>query len=140
MACEQKAFRILDRNTSVKEMCRQCGITLQFNSPYHHQSNSLAEKTVGTCKSILKKTVEKKECPYTAIWMYRTTPLDKQLPSPHELLFGRKPQTMLPNTKRFLKSNHPQNEIYQEVNQHRQMKQAEFYNRKTGSDQRALKN
>ena len=40
----------------------------------------------------------------------------------------------------FLKSNHPQNEIHQEANQHRQIKQAEFYNRKTGNDQRTLKN
>ena len=110
-----------------KEMCKQCGITLQFSSPYHHQSNSLAEKTVGTCKSILKKAVEMKECPYTAIWMYRTTPLDSQLPSPYELLFGRKPQTMLPSMRSSLKSKHPQNEFRQEVNHHRQVRQAELF-------------
>ena len=123
-----------------KEMCKQCGITLQFSSRYYHQSNSLAEKRVGTCKSIMKKAVEMKECPYTAIWMYRTTPLDSQLPPPYELLFGRKLQTMLPSMRSSLKSKHPQNEIHQEVNQHRQMRQAEFYNRKTGKDQRTLKN
>lgn len=30
---------------------RQSGIRLAFRSPYHHQANSQAEKTMGTCKS-----------------------------------------------------------------------------------------
>ena len=34
-----------------KSECKQSGITLAFSSPYHHQANSLAEKTIGTCKS-----------------------------------------------------------------------------------------
>ena len=64
-----------------KTKCKQSGITLCFSSPYHHQANSLAERTVGTCKSLLRKALEKDECPYTALWMYRTTPLDSQIPS-----------------------------------------------------------
>ena len=89
-----------------KTKCKQSGITLCFSSPYHHQANSLAERTVGTCKSLLRKALEKDECPYTALWMYRTTPLDSQIPSPYELLFGRKPQTTLPSTRSALKSKH----------------------------------
>ena len=34
-----------------KGECKQSGMTLAFSSPYHHQANSLAEKTIGTCKS-----------------------------------------------------------------------------------------
>jgi hypothetical protein len=120
-------------------MCKQSGILLDFCSPYHHQANSLAERAVGTCKSLLKKTVESNECPYTAIWMYRTTPLDSQVPSLYELRFGRKPQTMLPSTGRLLKSRHPL-DAHQEANQQRQVKQAEFYNRRSGNDRRILRN
>ena len=123
-----------------KTKCKLSGITLRFSSPYHHQANSLAERTIGTCKSLLKKALEKNECPYTALWMYRTTPLDDQMPSPHELLFGRKPQTTLPSTRSTLKSKHPNGDLHQEANQKRQERQAEFYDRKTGSDKRILHN
>ena len=123
-----------------KTKCKLSGITLRFSSPYHHQANSLAERTIGTCKSLLKKALEKNECPYTALWMYRTTPLDDQMPSPHELLFGRKPQTTLPSTRSTLKSKHPNDDLHQEANQKRQERQAEFYDRKTGSDKRILHN
>lgn len=35
-----------------KSECKQSGIiTLAFSPPYHHHANSLAEKTIGTCKS-----------------------------------------------------------------------------------------
>ena len=123
-----------------KTKCKLSGITLRFSSPYHHQANSLAERTIGTCKSLLKKALEKNECPYTALWMYRTTPLDDQMPSPHELLFGRKPQTTLPSTRSTLKSKHPNDDLHQEANQKRQERQAEFYDRKNGSDKKILHN
>ena len=120
--------------------CQQSGITLDCSSPYHHQANSLAENAIGTCKSILKKAIESNQCPYTAIWMYRTTPLDNQMPSPYELLFGRKTQTTLPTSRGSLKSKHPHNDAHQEANQQRQMKQAESYNAKVGNDRRILNN
>lgn len=123
-----------------KAKCEQSGITLSFSSPYHHQANSLAERTIGTCKSLLTKALESKECPYTALWMYRTTPLDNQMPSPYELLFGRKPQTMLPSARSILKSKHPKNDTHLEANQQRQIKQAEFYDRHVGGDKRILNN
>ena len=85
-----------------KTKCKQSGITLCFSSSYHHKANGLAERTVGTCKSLLRKALEKDECPYTALWMYRTTPLDNQIPLPYELLFGRKPQTTLSSTRKHL--------------------------------------
>ena len=42
-----------------KKKCEQNGITLTFSSPYHHQANSIAEKSAGTCKSLWKKAVER---------------------------------------------------------------------------------
>ena len=125
-------------NERFKTKCQQRGITLCFSSLYHHQANSLAERTVGTCKSLLRKALEKDECPYTALWMYRTTPLDSQIPSPYELLFGHKPQTTLPSTRSALKSKHLYDDLHQEANQKRQEKQAEFYDPKAGNDKRIL--
>ena len=90
-----------------KAKCEQSGITLYLSSPYHHQANSLAERATRTCTSLLRKVLEKNECPYTALWMYRTTPLDSQIQSPYELLFGRKPQSTLPSSRSVLKSKHP---------------------------------
>ncbi|XP_022797150.1 uncharacterized protein LOC111335472 [Stylophora pistillata] len=120
--------------------CKESGITLCCSSPYHHQANSLAERAIGTCKSLLLKALEEKECPYTALWTYRMTPLDDQTPSPYEYLFGRKPQTTLPDRRSALKSKHPNNELHREANQGRQEKQVIFYNRKAGSDKRPLTN
>ena len=71
-----------------KDNCAKSGVTITFSSPYHHQANSLADRPVGTCKSLWKKAVESSKCPYTALWMYRVTPLDNHLPSPYELLYG----------------------------------------------------
>ena len=59
-----------------KKKCEQSGITLTFSSPYHHQANSSAEKSVGTSKSIWKKAMKNKQCPHTALWMYWITSLD----------------------------------------------------------------
>ncbi|XP_044166856.1 uncharacterized protein K02A2.6-like [Acropora millepora] len=67
-----------------KTKCEQSGITLQCGSSYHYKANSLAERSIGTCKTLLRKALEEGECPYTALWIYRTTPLDDQVPSPHE--------------------------------------------------------
>ena len=78
-----------------KDSCTKSGITLTCSSSYHHQANSLAERAVGTCKSLWKKAVEGSKCPYTAVFMYRVTPLDNNMPSPCELLFGRKPRTLI---------------------------------------------
>ena len=90
-------------STKFKDSCTNSGITLTFSSPYHHQANSLAERAIGSCKSLWKKAVEGSKCPYTAVWMYRVTPLDNNMPSPFELLFGRKPKTL----DAYFKENSP---------------------------------
>ena len=59
---------------------------------------------------------------------------------PYELLFGRKPQTMLPSARSFLKPKDPQDDAYRDANQQRQVKQVEFYNKKAGNDRRILNN
>ena len=121
-----------------RDTCKRSGINLTFSSPYHHQTNGLAEKSIGICKALWTKALESNQCPYTAVWMYRTTPIDDTLPSPYELLTGRKPRTLLPNSKMSLRPNHPQTESHQERNQDRQERQAAFYDRKASSDKETL--
>ena len=82
-----------------KSKCKESGSTLCCSSPYHHEANSPKERAIGTCKLLLLKALGEKECPFTALSTYRTTPLDDRMPSPHELLFGRKPQTTLPGSR-----------------------------------------
>ena len=121
-----------------KRKCDESGVTLTFSSPYHHQTNGVAEKCVGTTKSLWKKAVENNQCPETALWMYRITPLDDHLPSPYELLYGRKPRSPLPTSNLALQSKHPSNGAHQEANFQKQTKQAEFYNKRASCDKRVL--
>ena len=117
------------------KMQRKCHhAMLQFPIP----PNSLTKRAIGTCKLLLLKALKEKECAYTALLTYRTTPLDDRMPSPHDLLLGCKPQTTLPGRKSILKYKHPDNDIHHKANQRRQQRQAIFYDRKAGSDKRPL--
>jgi hypothetical protein len=78
------------------EQMAQWGVQHINSSPHHHQSVGLAEGYVRIIKQILVKAKESGEDPNKAIAIYRTTPLSDKLPSPYELLFGRKPTTDLP--------------------------------------------
>ena len=93
---------------------------------------SLAERAVGTCKSLWKKAVESSK--------YRVTLLDNHLPSPYELLYGRKPKTLISSSKKDLQSRHPDNKNDQEKNYERQQRQVEVYHRKASTDKRVLNN
>ena len=79
-----------------RKKCSECNMELKFSSPYHHQANSVAETTIGTLKHICRKSEHDGQSITTALFMYRTTPLSDDLPSPYELLFGRKPAVFLP--------------------------------------------
>ncbi len=89
-----------------RKQCKDSNIVIKYSSPYHHQTNGLAERAVGTVKALWKKAIEGNECPYTALWMYRTTQLDFRMPSPYELRYGMKPRTLLPTAKMRLLSKH----------------------------------
>ena len=71
--------------------------------------------------------------------MYQITPIDDSLPSPNELLFGRQPRSLLPNSDIALQSRHPATEAHQMANQHRRKKQAESYNVQASKEKDTLK-
>ena len=67
------------------------------SSPYHPQSNGLAERTVKTVKQLLENSPD----PYKAMLSYRATPLPAYGLSPAELLMGRKIRTDVPQLQKM---------------------------------------
>ena len=117
--------------------CRDCNIELRFSSPYHHQANSVAERAIGTLKHLWRKSEQDGQPITTALFMYRTTPLSDDLPSPYELLFGRKPAVFLPRRAWGI-PGHPDHDQHLESNQKKQQGQAYHYNQRHSSDKRQL--
>ena len=66
------------------------------SSPHYPQSNGLAEKYVGIIKNLFHKAKEEGQFPYTALMVYRNTPLNRSLQSPMQILQGRQAHTDLP--------------------------------------------
>ena len=56
------------------------------------------ERYVGVVKKTLQKAYEAREDPVIALLCLRTTPIETGLPSPAELLFGRKIHSNVPTT------------------------------------------
>lgn len=72
-------------------------------SPYHAQSNGLAERAVQTVKQLFKKCAQDNTDPYLALLNFRNTARDTQLASPAERLFSRKLRSNLPVAQELLK-------------------------------------
>ena len=65
------------------------------SSPHYPQSNGLIERNVQTVKHTLKKVGPRSDV-QTALLVLRATPIDSHLPSPAELLYGRRLVSNLP--------------------------------------------
>ena len=70
------------------------------SSPYYPQSNGLAESMVKVSKNLIEKAIVQ-DLPWNQLLLdYRCTPISSEIPSPAEILFGRKLQssiTILPS-------------------------------------------
>lgn len=75
------------------------------SSPRYPRSNGEAERAIQTIKNSLRKTLEEGKDMNTTLMNYRATP-KYDLPSPAELLMGRKIRTGLPTHPSVLKPNH----------------------------------
>ena len=83
----------------------------QFNhctsSPYHPQSNGMAEKAVQTVKGLMKKaTLDGKDF-HLALLEYRNTPWSDTISSPVQRLMGRRTKTLLPTKDTLPKTIDP---------------------------------
>ncbi|XP_035211503.1 uncharacterized protein K02A2.6-like [Stegodyphus dumicola] len=73
------------------------------SSPYHPQSNGLAERSVQTAKKLLKKAQADHADPYLALLAHRNTPTNEMLGSPAQRLMSRRTRTILPTSEELLK-------------------------------------
>ena len=80
-----------------KEMCAMWGIRHSTSSPRYPRSNGLAERMVRTIKNTIKKCLQTKQDLNMALLNIRATPVQPDLPSPAEVLFGRRICTFLPH-------------------------------------------
>ena len=78
----------------------------QFNhctsSPYHPQSNGMAEKAVQTMKRLMKKATHDGKDLYLALMEYRNTPWSDTIGSPAQRLMGRRTKTLIPTSDTLL--------------------------------------
>ena len=74
-------FRFLMQNWLVEH---------RTSSPHYPQSNGLAESMVKVSKNLIEKAV-RQDLPWNRLLLdYRCTPISSEIPSPAEILFGRK--------------------------------------------------
>ena len=66
------------------------------SSPHYPQSNGFAEALVGITKKLMEKSVKEGKLWNYGLMQYRTTPISSTLPSPLEMLTGRRPHSTLP--------------------------------------------
>ena len=82
-----KEFQLLMQSMSVNHLT---------SSPHYPHSNGLVEKFVGIVKNLFHKAKEEGQSPYTALMVYRNTPLNGTLQSLMQILQGRQAHTDLP--------------------------------------------
>lgn len=98
------------------------------SSPYHPESNGLAEKMVQTAKHTLKKSKKDGKDPYLAILEYCNTPIDG-VGFLAQLLMSRRLRSILPSTTLQLAPS-----VTDPVKAHKclnlkQQRQASYYNK-----------
>ena len=76
-----------------KNLMEKLKITHVTSSPHHPQSHGFIERTIRTVKSMMRKETQNTD---QALLILRTTPIGNNLPSPAELMFGRKISSNLP--------------------------------------------
>ena len=85
-----------------ESFAKEYGFKFSPCSPHYHQSNGLAERSVRTVKSMLKKANKERNDPYIASMEYRNTPVLGQY-SPNKLLMSRLTRTKIPVSPDVLK-------------------------------------
>ena len=85
------------------------------SSPHYPQSNGFAEVLVGITKKLMEKSVKEGKPWNYGLLQYRTTPISSTLPSPLEMLTGRRPCSNLPQLPPSISNNMETSRICQEL-------------------------
>ena len=84
-------------NNSSRTLCLNMDVEHTTSSPYYPQANGLAERVVGTAKSILRQLD-----PQFTLLSYRDTATELTKESPTRLLMGKRLQTTIPELNNLL--------------------------------------
>ena len=84
-------------------------------NPHYPQSNGFAEALVGIAKKLMEKSVKEGKPWNYGLLQYRTTPISSTLPSPLEMLKGRRPCSSLPQLPSSIGQNMETSRIHQEL-------------------------
>lgn len=104
-------------------------INLMTSSPHYPMSNGMIERAIQTVKGLLVKSYEVGDDPFLAILNYNVTPKEK-LPSPSQLLMGRRLRTTLPIEKSLLFPKYSLKGVRKKL-QLRQTKQKNYFDKKS---------
>ena len=85
------------------------------SSLHYPQSNGFAEALVGTAKKLMEKSVKDGKPWNYGLMQYRTTPINSNLPSPLEMLTGRRPCSTLPQLPLSIGKNMETSRIQEEL-------------------------
>ena len=85
------------------------------SSPHYPQSNGFAEALVGIAKKLMDKSLKEGKPWNFSLLQYRTTPISSTLPSPLEMLTGRKPHLNLPQVPSSIGHNMDTSRIHKEL-------------------------
>ena len=83
--------------------------------PHYPQSNGFAEALVGIAKKLMEKSVKEGKPWNYGLMQYRTTPISSTLPSPLEMLTGRRPHSTLPQLPSSIGKNMETSRIQEEL-------------------------
>nr|XP_054770401.1 uncharacterized protein K02A2.6-like [Lytechinus pictus] len=112
-----------------QDMCKKSSYRRHItSSPHYPRSNGLAERMVRTIKNLLTKYSQTSQDSQLAMMHLRATPVDNNLRSPAEMLFGRPIRTTLPS--HYL----PRDSAATEFLLNRQDKMKEVHDRHASSD------
>ena len=73
-----------------KTFLQDLQVTHRTSSPHYPQSNGMAESMVKVSKNLIEKAIQSDKPWHSFIQEYRITPLSSTIPSPAEILFGRR--------------------------------------------------
>ena len=85
------------------------------SSPHYPQNNGFAEALVGITKKLMDKSLKEGKPWNFGLLQYRTTPISSTLPSPLEMLTGRKPHLNLPQVPSSIGHNMDTSRIHKEL-------------------------
>ncbi|XP_063923109.1 uncharacterized protein K02A2.6-like [Zophobas morio] len=115
-------------NNHFQKFLKDWEILHKTSSPKYPQSNGLVERHIQTIKKLFLKNLHDGKDLYLTLLEYRNTPISKHLPSPAELLFGRKIKGLVPIKQSLLIPKHSIKQHHQNLCSQKQT-QKYYYNK-----------